>query len=443
MRTTLILIVQLFPLFIFSQIENNKNIQNSEMASYFNSYDIIKEIKDTTVFYIPRPNDFNSKDTIKVIKEEFNLKVEELKQKKVEVAEGYEWTFDIDDFESNKNNFNFNKVWVKKEIGYLSEFIKQYGISNWNDMKLKFSELEKENKVISSYYENLPHGYWDFGNYKGEFKNGKQEGEWIYFKIESNPCFFKDCGGDWESYSQEKIDTSIVHEFYKNGIADGQWFRIKNNIKQNTFNFINGKLDGEINIFGQSDAKIIFGSDYQIPEINMNFSNGIPNGNFTLSCPGETRKGCYSLGIPIGKWEVTDIFEDSRTFPPSYKFYKKYSMEIDEQYSTIKIGRYYKEYEKVYYVSNKNDVFKQYDWLDYEIIVKNYKQIIFYENEKIEKIIYYGSDEFRNGKKEQEFYKNGKLKQEGVVNQYRKEYDINGKLIRSSSQFNSLWDGVH
>ena len=42
-----------------------------------------------------------------------------------------------------------------------------------------------------------------------------------------------------------------------------------------------------------------------------------------------------------------------------------------------------------------------------------------------------------------EFYSNGKLKQEGVVNQYRKEYDINGKLIRSSSQFNSLSDGVH
>jgi hypothetical protein len=65
------------------------------------------------------------------------------------------------------------------------------------------------------------------------------------------------------------------------------------------------------------------------------------------------------------------------------------------------------------------------------------------ENQKINSITYRGSNEFRNGKKEQEFYSNGKLKQEGVVNQYRKEFDINGKLIRSSLQFNSISDGVH
>jgi hypothetical protein len=412
MRIALILIVQLISLCIFSQNENNAIIQNSEMASYFNFYDITKEIKK-------------------------EINIEELKQNEQTI-------FDMGDFEKNKDNFNFNKVWVKKEIGYLAEFIKKYGISNWNEMKLKFSELEKENKVISSYYENIPHGYWDFGNYKGEFKNGKQEGEWIYLKTESNPCFFKDCGVGRESYSQEKIDISIVHEFYKNGIAVGQWFRIKNNIKQNTFNFIDGKLDGEINIFGHSDAKIIFGNSYiNITEINMNFSNGIPNGNFTLSCPGETRKGSYSLGIPSGKWEVTDIVENWSTFPPNYKFYKKYSIEIDEQYSTIKVERCYKDNEGVYYVSNKNDAFKQFDWLDYEIMVKNYKNIRYYENEKIENqkiryITYHGSDEFRNGKKEQEFYKNGKIKEEGIVNQYSKEYDINGKLIRSGTNFYTL-----
>lgn len=412
MRIALILIVQFISLCIFSQNENNAIIHNSEMASYFNSYDITKEIKK-------------------------EINIEELKQNEQTI-------FDMGDFEKNKDNFNFNKVWVKKEIGYLAEFIKKYGISNWNEMKLKFSELEKENKVISSYYENIPHGYWDFGNYKGEFKNGKQEGEWIYLKIESNPCSFKDWGVGLESsYTGEKIDTSIVHEFYKNGIADGQWFRIKNNIKQNTFNFIDGKLDGEINIFGQSDAKIIFENPYnQITEVHMNFLNGIPNGNFTLSSPNETRKGIYSLGIPSGKWEVTDMIEQSYT-PPIFEFYKKYSMEIDEQYSIIKVRHFYKKYEAVYYVSNKNDAFIQFDWLDYEIIVKNGKLIRFYENEKIENqkihmITYHGSDEFRNGKKEQEFYKNGKLKEEGVVNQYRKEYDINGKLIRSSPQFDTL-----
>lgn len=161
MRIALILIVQLISLCIFSQNENNAIIQNSEMASYFNSYSITK-----------------------VIKEEFNL--EELNQ------QGWD--------KENDEYYNFKKDWVKKEIGYLSEFIKTYGISNWNHMKLKFIELEKNIDVKSSYFENLPHGYWDFGNYKGEFKNGKQNGEWILKKEESNSHFeFGEYVGDRKS----------------------------------------------------------------------------------------------------------------------------------------------------------------------------------------------------------------------------------------------------
>lgn len=410
MRKAIILIIQLIPLFIFSQSENNTIIQNSEMASYYNSYDITK-----------------------VIKEEFNL--EELNQ--------HDWNKDDDGY------YNFKKVWVKKEIGYLSEFIKTFSVSNWNDMKLKFSELEKENRVISNYYENLPHGYWDFGNYKGEFKNGKQEGKWIYLKIVSNPCSLKDWGGGLESYTGEKIDTSIVHEFYKNGIADGQWFRIKNNIKQNTFNFIDGKLDGEINIFGHSDAKIFYENPYnQITEVNMNFLNGIPHGSFTWSNQYRICKGSYDLGIPNGKWDIYKIDWKNANKILS----NEYKMEIDEEHLTIKESNFKSNssdnFEKEYYISDKNDVFKQTNWFKYTIIVNDYKETRFnmsekIENQKIISIRYRGSDIFRNGKKEQEFYSNGKLKQEGVVNQYRKEYDINGKLIRSSSQFNSLSDGVH
>ena len=57
---------------------------------------------------------------------------------------------------TNKENddyYNFNKVWAKKKIGYLSEFIKTYGISNWNHMKLKFIELEKNNNAIGQMKE--------------------------------------------------------------------------------------------------------------------------------------------------------------------------------------------------------------------------------------------------------------------------------------------------
>jgi hypothetical protein len=405
MRIALILIVQLFPFFIFSQNENNEIIQNSEMASYFNSYDIIKVIKD-----------------------EFNL--EELNQK--------DWDKENDEY------YNFKKDWVKKEIGYLSEFIKTYGISNWNHMKLKFIELEKNIDVKSSYYENLPHGYWDFGNYKGEFKNGKQNGEWILKKEESNSHF------EFGEYVGELLDTVINHEFYDNGLAVGQWFTMKNGIRFNTLNFVDGKLDGQINLHVNNYAVNIFG-DYVnrgIEEINMIFLNGIPHGSFTWSNQYRICTGSYNLGIPNRKWDIYKIdWKNANKI-----LCNEYKMEINEKYFTIKESNFKSNssdnFEKEYYISDKNGVFKQTNWFKYKIIVNDYKETRFtmsekIENQKITSIRYRGSDEFRNGKKEQEFYSNGKLKQEGVVNQYRKEYDINGKLIRSSSQFNSLWDGVH
>lgn len=417
MRIALILIIQLSSISIFSQNENNAITHNSEMASYFNSYDIIK-----------------------VIKEEVDLEgfeQEELKQN--------DWN------KEDNRYFNFNKVWVKKEIGYLAEFIKEFNISNWNEMKLKFSELEIDVDVKSSYFENLPHGYWDFGNYKGEFKNGKQEGEWILLKIESNPCLPDNIKNPGEQYTGEKIDTSIVHEFYKNGIADGQWFRIKNNIRENTFNFTNGKLAGEINVYGRNDAVIIFGDflGHSPSKINMNFLNGIPNGNFTMSSVYFIKKGSYNLGFPIGKWEysVNEWTDDGYRWNKNY-----YNIEIYENDFRIKESFFTSNssdnFIKEYYVTNKNDELKQIHWFEYKVLVKDYQETRFnmtekIENQKITSITFNGSDEFRNGKKEQAFYENGKLKLEGVVNQYRKEYDINGKLIGSSSQFNSLSDGYH
>jgi hypothetical protein len=405
MRIALILILQLFPLCIISQNENNGIIQHNEMSSYFNSYDITK-----------------------VIKEEFNL--EELNQ--------HDWNKDDDGY------YNFKKVWKKKEIGYLSEFIETFSISNWNDMKMKFSELEKFNVVQSSYNENLPHGYWDFGNYKGEFKNGKQDGEWILKKQESKSHF------EFGKYVGELLDTVINHEFYDNGLAVGQWFTMKNGIRFNTLNFVNGKLDGQINLHGNNYAVSIFG-DYVnrgIEEINMNFLNGIPHGSFTWSNLHLICTGSYNVGIPNGKWDIYQI-----DWKNGIKILSNlYKLEIDENYLTIKESNFRSNssdnFEKEYYISDKSDLFKQSNWFKINIIVKDYKETRFtmsekIENQKINSITYRGSDEFRNGKKEQEFYSNGKLKQEGVVNQYRKEYDINGKLIRSSSQFNSLSDGVH
>jgi hypothetical protein len=193
-------------------------------------------------------------------------------------------------------------------------------------------------------------------------------------------------------------------------------------------------------IYGHSDEEIIFNDCKLFPtEIKMNFLNGIPNGNFTISF-GDfiIRKGSYNLGIPKGKWEFSDIIETVDGYNHGYKLFRLDDYEIDEKYSVIKRYRHNTIYGREYYISDKDEAFKQFTWFDIEILVKDYKETDLYENLKIRYITYHGSDEFRNGKKEQEFYKNGKIKEEGIVNQYSKEYDINGKLIRSSKNFYTL-----
>lgn len=353
-------------------------------------------------------------------------------------------------YEIQPNSDTNEKQWMNKQFGYFSTQICNDSEveTNWIN---SFNNSDKSDVVKFSIKDSLPNGYWDFGNYKGEFKNGKQDGEWILIKIEIYPDSPDNLYKLDKDYTGQKNDTSIVHEFYKNGIADGQWYRTKNSIRYNTFNFTEGKLNGEINVYGNKDAETIFGDfDFFMSEINMTFLNGIPNGNFTLSTINFIKKGSYSLGIPSGKWEMYKLSHNNE----GYKVWNKdyYSIEIDEKQSSIKESFFTSNssdnFQKEYYVSNESVLFRQVNWFECQIKVKNFQLKKFYlsdkiENQKINYVIYKGSDEFRDGKKEQEFYKNGKIKQEGVVNQYRKEYDVNGSLIRSSLQFNSLFDGIH
>lgn len=353
-------------------------------------------------------------------------------------------------YEIQPNAETNEKQWINKQIGYFSTQIckDSEDETNWVDY---FNNSDKSDVVKFSIKDSLPNGFWDFGNYKGEFKDGKQDGEWILIKIEIYPDSPDNLYKRDKDYTGQKNDTSIVHEFYKNGIAYGQWYRMNNNIRYNTINFTQGKLDGEINVYGNKDAETLFGDfDFFVTEINMTYLNGIPSGNFTFSTINFIKKGSYSLGSPIGKWEIYQLNRNGE----GYKVWNKdyYSIEIDEKYTSIKESFFTTNssdnFQKVYYVSNESVLFGQVNWFECKINVKNFQLKKFYlsdniENQKIKYVIYNGSDEFRDGKKEQEFYKNGKIKLEGVVNQYRKEYDVNGNLINSSLHFNSIFDGIH
>lgn len=350
---------------------------------------------------------------------------------------------DADEYVDVENvSFDYYEVLVKKKIGHLGE--------------INLEGLNETEDSSSSAIDPIYNGYVDFGNYKGNFINGKQDGEWIYLKINTNPKFIN------KKQVGEVTDTIIYHEFYKSGLADGQWFRFKNNMKQNTYNFNEGKLDGEI---------IEYFDDYFMrkTEIKTNYKNGIRHGFFSRidnsyandgSRFYDSITGSFNLGIPVGKWEIVSSREEF----VGYTLYNENGEKLKERVFESKQENEEIEYEKpcqTILIQKLNDP-QAYQNLDINSVLSmyselklrsqkrcgNYKETQFYksdkfENSKIETISYYGSDEYREGKKFLALYSNGKLKQEGVVNQYRKEYDINGKLIRSSTHFNSLWDGIH
>ncbi len=350
---------------------------------------------------------------------------------------------DADEYADVENvSFDYYEVLVKKKIGHLGE--------------INLEGLNETEDSSSSAIDPIYNGYVDFGNYKGNFINGKQDGEWIYLKIIENPKFINN------KRVGEVTDTITYHELYTNGLADGQWFRYKNKMKQNTYNFKEGKLDGEI---------IEYFDDYFIrkTEIKTNFKDGIRHGFFSRidnsyandgSRFYDSITGSFNLGIPIGKWEIVS----SRKAFVGYTLYNENGEKLKERVFESKQENKEVEYERPCktFVIQKLDDPQAYETLDINSVLSmynelklrsqkrcgNYKETQFYKSDKfedsrIETISYYGSDEYREGKKFLAFYSNGKIKQEGVINQYRKEYDINGKLIRSSTQFNSLWDGIH
>lgn len=314
-----------------------------------------------------------------------------------------------------------SKTWTKKEIGYLSRMIcddcDSVSEGNWVN---KFNSSDKSQFTRFSIREGLPHGQWDFGNYKGEFNYGKQHGEWILNKVETNPSFKNG------SYQGEQKDVLEIHEFYNQGVAEGQWYTIKNGVRYNTFNFKEGKLDREITLnIGLNNC-----SD------KANFKDGLPHGSFIhyfdkmMYDKSMYVKGSYNMGSPNGIWEwsnnkvlVKIEFIDSLGIVRYTDFDRNNTKQIIE-----------------YDISGDFTVTQSKWFGDRNIVLsgKNKKYIDFYENGKIKRIWHSGTDEYREGKKDQEFYPNGNIKIEGVLDEYRKQYDINGKLIKTSGTYKSL-----
>lgn len=324
-------------------------------------------------------------------------------------------------FELQRNSDSYSKEWIIKEIGYFSTNICR-GAETENSWIDGFNNSTKSEFVKYSILDSLPNGEWDFGKYKGRFINGKQDGEWILHDVATSPKFTNG------TYQGEQKDTLEIHEFYKEGIADGQWYTLKNGVRYNTYNFKDGKLDGEIitNIGGNNCID------------KANYKDGVPNGAFILYNDRTTYdksmyiKGSYNMGNPNGFWEFS---------------MSKYSITQIEFLDSLKVVRYtdidHNKKKTVEYYNSENFSVSFKKWFKSPLIISSLNQKIteYYENGKIKRMWYSGTDEFRKGKKDQEFHSNGKIKIEGVLDEYRKEFDMNGKLIKSSDNYKSLFDG--
>lgn len=313
------------------------------------------------------------------------------------------------------------KVWKKKEIGYFSRTVCDDcdSSSEWNWVN-EFNNSDKSQIKKYSIQDGLPYGEWDFGKYEGRFNNGKQDGEWILHDVASSAKFTNG------TYQGEQEDTLEIHEFYKEGIADGQWYTIKNGLRYNTYNFKDGKLDGEI--------ITNFGGNNCIDKAN--YKNGVPNGSFILYKDRNTydkdlyMKGSYNMGNPNGIWEC--------------KYGREYvKIEFLDSLELVRYTEVERSKKKtIEYFTSDNFSVNFENWFTIlDINCTNKKNTEYFENGKTERIWHIGTDEFRKGKKDQEFHPNGKIKIEGVLDEYRKEFDMNGKLIKSSDNYKSLFDG--
>lgn len=141
-------------------------------------------------------------------------------------------------------------------------------------------------------------------------------------------------------------------------------------------------------------------------------------------------KGSYNMGNPNGIWEC--------------KYGREYvKIEFLDSLELVRYTEVERSKKKtIEYFTSDNFSVNFENWFTIlDINCTNKKNTEYFENGKTERIWHIGTDEFRKGKKDQEFHPNGKIKIEGVLDEYRKEFDMNGKLIKSSDNYKSLFDG--
>ena len=306
-------------------------------------------------------------------------------------------------------------------------------ISSWG--RIGEMELEQTGKTHTPFYGE------DQIYSEGNYKNGKKEGEWIFYDYDNNPAAkgnYKDgkANGEWITYDEETQFTGKVIGYYNNGEL-----KSKRNYKD-------GKKEGEW-IFYYKNGQIKLKEYYKTGQIlyKVNYKDGVQNGK-TISYykTGQIRyKGNHKNGLEHG--EFIAYYENGEL---------KYKQNIKNGEMNGEFIAYYENGElkvKGIYIDGEPNVKL------INIKQLRYKNGIYYEDEETpytgKSIIYSESGEieskanFKDGKHDGEmigYYKTGEIELKanykgGVRNGEVIMYYENGELKSKGNYKNGKFNG--
>jgi antitoxin component YwqK of YwqJK toxin-antitoxin module len=277
---------------------------------------------------------------------------------------------------------------------------------------------------------NIPNGKWKYkGSNKtiiGNFKNGLADGAW-----------------DVTETIQNK--TRHVHQEFRNGIPNGEWYEEHNGIKWYSHVFLNGKPNGLwLDNFRNKKRETEYKNgckngvckttvDGEIEQLYY-YSNGIINGEyFEYSNNTLIKKGSYDMGKPNKIWETYKIDKTTkiRYLAYQYDFSNILKVKITENYSNSKprkIEIYENNGDLIFGGVSSNKIVS----CNQNNGVCNKETITYFANGNTDKIVYGGSKEYLANKKFVSYFENGKIKYEGIFGGNLKHYDLTGKIVSQS-----------
>jgi hypothetical protein len=224
----------------------------------------------------------------------------------------------------------WGKYFGNKYFSYHGQSNELLNWDEWYEKQYNKNNVDDNNTLQEIKYEgslngHKPEGKWiitDMPNneiIRGNFKNGKPDGEWTY----SRKTSLYDEGA--------KKEITFRKEFYLNGIPDGKWLYSNNDLIIEE-NFVSGMPVGSRNVFYDptKSENINIKGDLLT---QSNFINGYPEGQSYCYAYYEKKKkllakALYKLGKPIEYFTYqnknsfkTEFIENSNTV--RYHIYKK------------------------------------------------------------------------------------------------------------------------